>query len=119
MSASWGCSCGRLCDASDRFCVGCGSPQTSGTVVENEADKAKFLKKAELDDATALRGVRRTLRDGEKSYQQAGDEMDQHILADYKKFDGWFGEWLRGTPGRVDHYGMPIDDYWDEYDDFD
>ena len=87
--------------------------------MRSDAEKALFLKKAELQDAQALRGVRRVLRDGEKSYQAAERELELGLVADYSKFTGWFGEWLRGGTERVDHYGMPIDDSWDDYDDFD
>lgn len=114
---SWGCRCGRLCDEG-RFCAGCGAPRGDAPDLSEEGKKA-FLRRAELDDASALRGVRRVLRAGEKSYQQTEAAFDQHVLAGYEKFGGWFGEWLRSGTGRVDHYGMPLEDEFDGYDDFD
>lgn len=79
-----------------------------------------FLRKAEVSDAQALRGVRRLFREGEKSYQSTEAALDRGLLADYAKFGGWFGEWLRGGAERVDHYGMPVGgDEYDDYDDFD
>lgn len=116
---SWGCRCGRLCGAGDRFCAACGGPRDQGVAAGDEVSKKAFLKKAELDDANALRGVRRVLREGERSYQQAERVFDAHSLAGYEKFEGWFGEWLRGGTERVDHYGMPLEDAYDDYDDFD
>ena len=115
---AWGCSCGRLSSPGDRFCASCGSPQTKGEPLASEAEKAAFLKRAELNDGRALRGVRRKMREVEKSYKAAADELFAHATADYARFDGWFGEWLRGGGEGADPYGG-VDDPWDDYDEFD
>lgn len=115
----WGCRCGRLCEAGDRFCSACGAPRTSGTEVRSPAERKAFLAKAEQDDAQALRGVRRIFRTAEKAFQEAEALDEKHATADYAKFDGWFGEWLRGPSTRVDPFGFPLEDDYDDYDDFD
>jgi len=120
---AWGCTCGRLSDPSDAFCRACGSPAARGEPIHTAEQKAAFLTKAERDDARALRGVRKMLVDGERSYKGAADALYEHATADYAKIGGWFGEWLRGT-GGADPYGgsgsngYGLDDYdWDDLDD--
>jgi len=119
----WGCTCGRFCDPGARFCEACGGPASKGEELASEAAKKAFLAKAEANDARALRGVRKKLIEGEKSYRAAADELYAHATADYAKIPGWFGEWLRGT-GGADPYGgsadngYGLDDYdWDDLDD--
>lgn len=118
---AWGCTCGRLSDPDDRFCRACGGPQAQGEPIETEAQKKVFLARAERNDATALRGVRKVMRAGEASYRSTADELYRHATADYAKFDGWFGDWLRGT-GGADPYGGVQDsgyglDDWEDWGD--
>lgn len=118
---AWGCTCGRLCDPGARFCEACGTAQSKGEQITSEAQKRAFLARAEANDARALRGVRRKLVEGEKSYRASADELYKHATADYDRFTGWFGEWLRGT-GGADPYGSARNDwseFEDDYDDFD
>lgn len=113
---TWGCTCGRLSDPDDRFCRACGAAATTGEPIQTEKQKKVFLARAEANDARALRGVRKKLVEGEKSYRSAADELYAHATADYEKFGGWFGEWLRGT-GGADGARDDWSEFEDDYDD--
>lgn len=111
---AWGCTCGRICEPDEAKCPGCAGPRSKGEKLENERAKKIFAKQVELADKKVLLEAKKRLDAVEKSFQKTAREFDLHATADYEKFDGWFGRWLRGGGEGRDPYGGG--EYEDDYD---